>query len=73
MAGTPFEFGYELRSGPINADVHLESSMVLSAPVGYTLTMITPVPEPEAWAMLLAGLGLLGALARRNRHKTSIK
>jgi hypothetical protein len=34
---------------------------------------VTPVPEPETWAMLLAGLGLLGALARRNRHKTSIK
>ena len=27
---------------------------------------VTPVPEPEAWAMLLAGLGLLG-LARRAR------
>ncbi|SFM64828.1 PEP-CTERM sorting domain-containing protein [Rugamonas rubra] len=24
-----------------------------------------PVPEPEAYAMLLAGLGLLGLLARR--------
>ena len=26
---------------------------------------ITPVPEPETFAMLLAGLGLVGALARR--------
>lgn len=24
-----------------------------------------PVPEPEAWAMMLAGLGLVGSLARR--------
>jgi hypothetical protein len=26
---------------------------------------IAPVPEPETWAMLLAGLGLLGLVARR--------
>lgn len=30
---------------------------------------VTPVPEPEALAMLLAGLGLMGAIARR-RNKT---
>lgn len=30
-----------------------------------------PVPEPEAWAMMLAGLGLVGfALRRRNAGKT---
>jgi hypothetical protein len=28
---------------------------------------ILPVPEPQAWAMLLGGLGALGALARRRR------
>lgn len=28
-----------------------------------------PVPEPEAFAMLLAGLGLMGAIARRRRHQ----
>lgn len=28
---------------------------------------VTPVPEPETWGMLLAGLGLVGALARRRR------
>jgi autotransporter-associated beta strand protein len=31
---------------------------------GLTL-QLSPVPEPEAWAMLLAGLGLLGWLVRR--------
>jgi hypothetical protein len=29
-----------------------------------------PVPEPETWAMLLAGLGLVGIMARR-RHSMS--
>ena len=28
-----------------------------------------PVPEPEAYAMLLAGLGLMGAIARRRKQK----
>ncbi|QDQ26642.1 PEP-CTERM sorting domain-containing protein [Chitinimonas arctica] len=30
-----------------------------------------PVPEPETYAMLLAGLGLLGAVARRKANKSA--
>lgn len=33
------------------------------------ITVITAVPEPETYAMLLAGIGLLGAVARRRQHK----
>jgi len=32
--------------------------------LAYTLT---PVPEPETWAMLMAGLGIVGMSARRRR------
>ena len=28
---------------------------------------VSPVPEPETYAMLLAGLGLVGAMARRRK------
>lgn len=30
----------------------------------------TPVPEPETYAMLLAGLGLMGAITRRRKHRS---
>jgi hypothetical protein len=34
----------------------------------YAVTL-TPVPEPESYAMLLAGLGLMGVVARRRKSK----
>ena len=34
--------------------------------------VITAVPEPETYAMLLAGLGLVGAISRRRNRKANI-
>lgn len=31
---------------------------------------VTPVPEPETYAMLLAGLGVMGAIARRRKQNS---
>lgn len=36
---------------------------------GYSYTFAAPVPEPETYAMLLAGLGLMGFVARRRQKK----
>lgn len=33
----------------------------------YTLTIANAVPEPESWALLIAGFGLTGAAMRRRR------
>jgi hypothetical protein len=38
----------------------------------FTLVSVTAVPEAETYAMMLAGLGLMGAIARRrNKAKTA--
>ena len=45
-----------------------ESFSVFDGPqygVRYGGVALAPVPEPTTWAMMLAGLGILGALARR--------
>jgi hypothetical protein len=34
-----------------------------------TITTVSAVPEPETYAMLLAGLGVLGAAARRKQKE----
>ena len=40
------------------------------APLAGEAGAVTAVPEPESWAMLLGGLGLVGYLARRQRRRT---
>lgn len=45
---------------------NLTNTDVLTLNVNAT---VTPVPEPETYAMLLAGLGIMGAVARRRKQK----
>lgn len=37
--------------------------------IDYSVTATPPVPEPETYAMLMAGLGLVGFMARRRKQK----
>ncbi len=38
----------------------------------YTPAVTTPIPEPQTYAMLLAGLGMLGFAVRRRNRKESV-
>jgi len=51
-------------NSPLTGDLHAQIGTFGIA------SAVTPVPEPESWAMLLAGLGFVGALARRRKQPT---
>jgi hypothetical protein len=41
----------------------------IGRPVGQFGPPVTPVPEPSEWAMMLAGLALVGFIVRRNSKR----
>ncbi|HVW65648.1 MAG TPA: DVUA0089 family protein [Nitrosospira sp.] len=56
-------------ASPLTGWAPVDSDDVASINEGYRLrlsgTMVSAVPEPETYAMLLAGLGLIGTMVRR--------
>lgn len=45
------------------------SPIIDNISISATQSAIAPVPEPETYAMMLAGLGLLGGAAKRRKAK----
>lgn len=72
--GDDMIFNFTFSGGPLNLDVpHLKVHFLDANgdKQGSLLSqnITTPIPEPETYAMLLAGLGLLGFAARRRKQK----
>jgi PEP-CTERM motif len=60
--------GDTLLTGPLVLTVKGKSAAAGGTFASYSGTMnVTAVPEPETYAMMLAGLGIVGFLARRRR------
>lgn len=56
---------------PTAGDYHIDISGTATGMAGGTYGVAlsaAPVPEPETYAMLLAGLGVMGAIARRRKQ-----
>jgi hypothetical protein len=47
----------------------LANNEAIARPVG-RFGPVTPVPEPSQWAMMLAGLALVGFIVRRNSKRS---
>lgn len=56
---------------PITGGAYLSVNGVVDGSLGgiYTGSIASAVPEPESFAMLLAGLGLMGAVVRRRSSR----
>jgi hypothetical protein len=59
--------GPQTQSGTISTP--LQSGSQIGRPVG-RFGPVTPVPEPSEWAMMLAGLALVGFIVRRNSKRS---
>ena len=59
--------------GPLTGEHYLNITGVTSGSLGgaYSGSIAAAVPEPETYAMLLAGLGLMGAVVRRRGMRKS--
>jgi hypothetical protein len=57
----------QARSGTLGRDVFANTG--IGRPNPRNQHQVTPVPEPSQWAMMLAGLALVGFVVRRNARR----
>lgn len=78
VVGGTFGNGYALLGGQTSTGWHSSVSgsdpfqlRVNQLQFAASMAHVNPVPEPETYAMMLAGLGLLGVMARRRKQKSA--
>jgi len=63
--------GYGLAAGDYAIRVDGQVRGAGGGAFGADLT-VSPVPEPQAWGMLLAGIGVIGTLTRRKKKRSRV-
>lgn len=71
--GNPYTFTFQVTANSFLSDpfgAHVGAGYADSSGTGasFGITSVTMIPEPEIYAMMLAGLGLMGFVARRRRQ-----
>ena len=76
-AGGQFNFGGSITTSFANPETTNDQIAIFGwgggTPIAYLdySTTTAPIPEPETYAMMLAGLGMLGFMARRRKLKAA--
>jgi hypothetical protein len=66
-----WHYGFNSAGGIDGANSEIWPQLTLASINPLNPVPISPVPEPETYAMLLAGLGLLGFMAQRRKYLTA--
>lgn len=70
LSAGDYQFTYVPRANPTQEWTPVNDS--LNGVFTISGAVLTPVPEPETYALMLAGLGLVGGFARRRKQKREV-
>ena len=71
LVDTNGQWGLSNPMGPLTVSVNGNLMTVIDGAETSTFERVAAIPEPETYAMMLAGLGLLGFTARRRRQQVA--
>ena len=68
---SPVVTNYAQQNIATNLTAHVESLFddPTGSSYGFTINLVSAVPEPEAYALMLAGLGMMGMMGVTRRRK----